>query len=83
MEDTIKKTNTQILKEIQGVVDDINKEKEDIEKMLQVVDYLERKGTIEEVNKEKEEVDKRLQIINSLEKKYYDLIDEAKGNNKK
>jgi hypothetical protein len=57
MENTIKKTNTQILKEIQDVVDDLNKEKEEVEKRLQIIDF--------------------------LEKKYYNLIEEAKGNSKK
>lgn len=57
MENTIKKTNTQILKEIQDVVDDLNKEKEEVEKRLAIIDF--------------------------LEKKYFDLIEEAKQNNKK
>ena len=43
MENTLKKTNTQLLKEIQNVVDDINKEKEEVEKRLQVIDLLEKK----------------------------------------
>jgi len=39
----IKKTNTQLLKEIQDVVDSIDKEKEEIEKRLQIIDILEKK----------------------------------------
>lgn len=39
----IKKTNTQLLKEIQDVVDSIDKEKEEIEKRLQIIDVLEKK----------------------------------------
>ena len=53
MESGTKKTNTQLLKEIQDVVDDINKEKEEVEKKLQVIDYLEKKyyDLVEEVKK--------------------------------
>ncbi len=43
MENIIKKTNIQILKEIQEVVDDINKEKEEVEKRLLIIDALEKK----------------------------------------
>lgn len=43
MENIVKKTNNQILKEIQEVVDDINKEKEEVEKRLLVIDMLEKK----------------------------------------
>jgi len=80
----IKKTNGQLLKEIQDVVDNIDKEKEEIEKRLIIIDILERKpNTLDDINKEKEEVDKILQIINVLEKKYYDLTEEVKNNSKK
>jgi DNA repair ATPase RecN len=80
----IKKTNTQLLKEIQDVVDNIDKEKEEIEKRLNIIDILERKpNVIDSINKEKEEVDKSLQIINVLEQKYYDLTEEVKNNSKK
>ena len=46
-----KKTNTQLLKEIQDVVESINKEKEEVEKSLQIIDGLEKKyyDLIEEV----------------------------------
>ena len=52
----IKKTNTQLLKEIQDVVDDINKEKEEVEKRLQIIDSLEKKyyDLIEEVKQNSE-----------------------------
>ena len=43
MENTVRKTNIQILKEIQDIVDDINKEKEEVEKRLLVIDMLEKK----------------------------------------
>ena len=51
MENTIKKTNNQLLKEIQNIVDDINKEKEEVEKRLQIIDSLEKKyyDLVEEV----------------------------------
>lgn len=53
MENIIKKTNIQLQKEIENVVDDINKEKEEIEKRLQIIDYLEKKyyDLIEETKK--------------------------------
>jgi DNA repair ATPase RecN len=56
MENTVKKTNTQLLKEIQDVVDDINKEKEEVEKRLQIIDSLEKKyyDLIEEVKQNSE-----------------------------
>ena len=38
-----KKSNTQLLKEAQGIVDDINKNKEEVEKYLQIIDDLEKK----------------------------------------
>jgi hypothetical protein len=40
---TQKKSNTQLLKEAQDVVDDINKNKEEVEKLLQIIDLLEHK----------------------------------------
>lgn len=51
METNTKKTNTQLLKEIQDVVESINKEKEEVEKSLQIIDGLEKKyyDLIEEV----------------------------------
>jgi len=47
----IKKTNTQLLKEIQDVVESINMQKEEVEKRLQIIDVLEKKyyDLIEEV----------------------------------
>jgi DNA repair ATPase RecN len=51
MKNTIKKTNTQLLKDIQNIVDDIEREKTEVEKRLQVIDSLEKKyyELIEEV----------------------------------
>jgi uncharacterized coiled-coil DUF342 family protein len=43
MENVIKKTNTQLLKEIQNLVDDIDKYKAEIETLLSVIDSLEKK----------------------------------------
>jgi hypothetical protein len=81
------KTNTQILKEAQDIVDGINKEKEEIEKILQFIDFLERKNfdslDVEEINNEKKEVEKKIEIIDSLQKKYFDLVEEVKNKNKK
>lgn len=43
MENTIKKTNTQLLKEAQDVVEELNKRKEEVESLLVVIDLLEKK----------------------------------------
>ena len=43
MENTEKKTNTQLLKEIQNVVDDLNKAKAEVETLLTIIDSLEHK----------------------------------------
>lgn len=67
MESESKKTNTQLLKEIQDVADDINKEKEEVENMLQEA---------------KKNIDMKLQVIEFLEKKYFDLVEEVKKNSK-
>lgn len=87
MENVVKKTNAQILKEAQDIVDKIKKETEEIEKNLQVIDLLEQKNfnslDIEEINKEKEEVEKKMNNINLLQKQYFDLVEEAKNNNKR
>ena len=87
MDNTVKKTNKQILQEGQDIVDKINKEKEEIEKSLQVIDVLEQKkfnqSEIDEIIKEKEEVKNKINIINSLQNQYYDLVEEAKNNNKR
>ncbi len=86
MENIIKKTNVQILKEAQDIVDEINKEKEEVEKMLQFIDFLERKNfdllDIEEINKEKEKVEKKIATIDSLMNNYFDLVEEVKNKNK-
>jgi len=37
-----KKTNTQLLRDIQDIVDDINKKKEEVETLLNVIDSLEK-----------------------------------------
>lgn len=37
-----KKTNTQLLKEAQNIIDDINKKKEEVETLLQIIDSLEK-----------------------------------------
>jgi len=41
MENIVKKTNTQVLKEIQDLVDDINKSKSEVESLLTIIDNLE------------------------------------------
>ena len=43
MENIIKKTNTQLLKEAQDVVDSIDKTKIEVESLLAVIDSLEKK----------------------------------------
>jgi len=80
----IKKSNTQLLKEIQDTVDDIDKQKEEIEIRLKIIDVLERKqNTFDAINKEKEEVDKLLKKIEDLENKFFNLSDEIRNNSKK
>lgn len=43
MENPVKKTNTQILKEIQDIVDSIELNKKEVELLLDVIDSLEKK----------------------------------------
>lgn len=43
MATTIKKTNTQILREIQDVVDELNKKKSEVDNLLVAIDALEEK----------------------------------------
>lgn len=40
--ETTKKSNTQLLKEAQDVVDNINKHKEEVETLLNIIDSLEK-----------------------------------------
>lgn len=40
---TVRKTNTQLLKEVQNVVDEINNKKQEVEELLTTIDLLEKK----------------------------------------
>jgi len=53
MENSIKKTNTQLLKEIQEVSESIDKYKNEVETLLEVIDSLEKEyyEKVEEVKK--------------------------------
>ena len=73
MENTVRKTNIQILKEIQDIVDDINKEKEEVEKSINLLSEEEQKLRLEEI-RIKSEMDKQKDDTFEAEKKMLELM---------